>query len=80
MVSKKIVSRVIFYLYNITEFISYSCCTIGWSIQIQIFGNKLIKTTQVAPLKQELNYQKEKIMQRVNEALKENIVKEVLIQ
>jgi len=48
--------------------------------KIQIFGNKLIITTQVAPLKQELNYQKEKIMQRVNEALKENIVKEVLIQ
>jgi predicted nucleic acid-binding Zn ribbon protein len=48
--------------------------------KIQIFGNKLIITTQVAPLKQELNYQKEKIMQRVNEALKENIIKEVVIQ
>ena len=48
--------------------------------KIQIFGHKLIITTQVAPLKQELIYQKEKIMQRVNEALKENIIKEVIIQ
>lgn len=48
--------------------------------KIQIFGNKLIITTHVAPLKQELNYQKEKIMQRVNEALNENIIKEVMIQ
>lgn len=48
--------------------------------KIQIFGNKLVITTQVAPLKQELNFQKEKIMQRVNEALKENIIKEVVIQ
>ena len=48
--------------------------------KIQIFGNKLIITTHVAPLKQELIYQKEKIMQRVNEALNENIVKEVVIQ
>ena len=48
--------------------------------KIQIFGNKLIITTHVAPLKQELIYQKEKIMQRVNEALKENIIKEVIIQ
>ena len=48
--------------------------------KIQIFGNKLVITTHVAPLKQELIYQKEKIMQRVNEALGENIVKEVVIQ
>jgi exoribonuclease II len=48
--------------------------------KIQIFGNKLIITTHVAPLKQELIYQKEKIKQRVNEALKENIIQEVIIQ
>lgn len=48
--------------------------------KIQIFGNKLIITTHVAPLKQELIYQKEKIMQRVNEALNEKVVKEVIIQ
>jgi exoribonuclease II len=48
--------------------------------KIQLFGNKLIITTHVAPLKQELNFQKEKIKQRVNETLKENIVTEVIIQ
>jgi len=48
--------------------------------KIQIFGDKLIITTPVGPLKQELIYQKIKIMQRVNEALNENIVKEVIIQ
>jgi hypothetical protein len=48
--------------------------------KIQLFGNKLIITTHVAPLKQELNFQKEKIKQRVNETLKENIVSEVIIQ
>ncbi len=37
--------------------------------KINIHGNTLYITTSVAPLKQELNYQKEKIIQRVNEAL-----------
>lgn len=47
---------------------------------IQIHGNILYITTSVAPLKQELLYQKEKILQRVNEALGENVVKEVVIR
>jgi len=47
---------------------------------IRIHGNILYITTTVAPLKQELLYQKEKILQRVNEALGENIVKEVVIR
>jgi hypothetical protein len=34
----------------------------------------------VAPLKQELKYQKEKIKQRVNEALKQRVINEVIIQ
>jgi hypothetical protein len=34
----------------------------------------------VAPLKQELLYQKEKIILRVNEALGERVIKEVVIQ
>jgi hypothetical protein len=34
----------------------------------------------VAPLKQELSFQKEKIIQRVNEALGEKVIKEVVIQ
>jgi hypothetical protein len=48
--------------------------------KLQIIGDKLIITTSVAPLKQELKYQKEKIMQRVNEALGQRVIKEVLIQ
>jgi hypothetical protein len=34
----------------------------------------------MAPLRQELQYQKETILVRVNEALGENIIKEVIIQ
>jgi hypothetical protein len=48
--------------------------------KLQIFGDKLIITTHVAPLKQELIYQKEKIRQRVNEALGKKIINEVIIQ
>ncbi len=48
--------------------------------KIQIHGQTLFITTSVAPLKQELVYQKEKIRQRVNEALKENVIREVVIK
>jgi hypothetical protein len=48
--------------------------------KLQIFGDKLVITTHVAPLKQELSYQKEKIIQRVNEALGKKVIAEVLIQ
>ncbi len=48
--------------------------------KLQIIGDKLIITTNVAPLKQELFYQKEKIRQRVNEAMGQRIVNEVIIQ
>ncbi len=48
--------------------------------KIAIHGNKLYITTYVAPLKQELLYQKETIIKRVNEALGEQVVKEVIIQ
>ena len=48
--------------------------------KLQIFGDKLIITTHVAPLKQELIFQKEKIMQRVNEALGKKIIREVIVQ
>jgi predicted nucleic acid-binding Zn ribbon protein len=46
---------------------------------IKIYGNKLYISTKVAPLKQELLFQKENIILRVNEALKENVIKEVII-
>ncbi len=48
--------------------------------KLQIIGDKLIITTHVAPLKQELFYQKEKIKQRVNEAFGKRIVNDVVIQ
>jgi hypothetical protein len=48
--------------------------------KIQIIGDKLIVTTSVAPLKHELIYQKEKIKQRVNEALGQRVIKDVIIQ
>jgi hypothetical protein len=48
--------------------------------KIQVIGDRLIISTTVAPLKQELIYQKDKIIQRVNEALGERVVREVVIQ
>ncbi|ULQ53978.1 DUF721 domain-containing protein [Flavihumibacter fluvii] len=47
---------------------------------IKIYGDKLYVTTTMAPLKQELLFQKEKIVERVNEALGEKVIKEVVIQ
>lgn len=47
--------------------------------KLQIIGDKLIITTSVGPLKNELIYQKEKIKQRVNEALKQKVINEVII-
>ncbi len=48
--------------------------------KIQIQGTTLMIHTSVAPLKQELLYQKDKILQRVNEALGEKIIREVMIR
>ena len=48
--------------------------------KLQIIGDKLIITTNVAPLKNELIYQKEKIKQRVNEVVGQKVVNEVIIR
>ncbi len=48
--------------------------------KIQIINSTLFITTTVAPLKNELLYQKEKIIERVNEALGEKTIKEVIIK
>jgi len=48
--------------------------------KIQIHGHTLYINTSVAPLKQELTFQKEKIIQRVNEALQDKVVTEVVIK
>ena len=47
---------------------------------IQIINHTLFISTSVAPLKNELLYQKEKIIQRVNDALGDNVIKDVVIR
>ena len=47
--------------------------------KIQIHGQTLFITTHMAPLKQELLFQKENIIARVNEALGEKTINEVVI-
>ena len=47
---------------------------------IKIIHHTLIITTTVAPLKQELLFQKENIIKRVNEVLGEGVVREVMIK
>lgn len=47
---------------------------------IQIVNQTLFISTSVAPLKNELMFQKEKIIQRVNEALGDKIIKDVVIR
>jgi len=48
--------------------------------KIQIINHTLYITSSVAPLKNELLYQKEKIIERVNAAMGEKVVKDVVIK
>ena len=48
--------------------------------KIQIIGTTLFITTSVAPLKNELGFQKDKIIERVNELMGEKLIKEVVIR
>jgi hypothetical protein len=48
--------------------------------KIQIINGTLFISSVVAPLKNELLYQKDTIIERVNEALGEKLVKEVVIK
>lgn len=48
--------------------------------KIQIINQTLFIRTNVGPLKNELLYQKDKIIERVNEAMGEKVIKEVVIQ
>ncbi len=48
--------------------------------KIEIHGQTLYITTNVAPLKQELLYKKDRILELVNEALGEKLIKEVVIR
>jgi len=47
---------------------------------IKIIDKTLFISTAVGPLKQELIFQKEKIKNRVNEALGQNVIHEVVIK
>jgi len=48
--------------------------------KIQIINQTLFINTAVGPLKNELLYQKDKIIERVNEALGEKVITEVVIK
>ena len=48
--------------------------------KIKIVNQTLFIESQVAPLKNELMYQKDKIIERVNEALGETVINEVVIK
>jgi predicted nucleic acid-binding Zn ribbon protein len=48
--------------------------------KITIHGQTLYVSTTVAALRQELLYQKDNIIQRVNEALGEKVIREVVIK
>jgi len=48
--------------------------------KIQIINQTLFITSTVAQLKHELLYQKEKIIERVNEALGEKVINDVVIK
>ena len=52
----------------------------NYTEKIQIVNGTLYITTSVAPLKNELIYQKKKIIERVNEALGENAIHEVVVK
>ena len=47
---------------------------------LKVINKTLFITTHVAPLKKELIFQKEKIKLRVNEALGEKVIEDVVIQ
>ena len=48
--------------------------------EIKIINDTLFITTHVAPLKQELIFQKEKIKLRVNEALGKKVIKDIVVK
>lgn len=52
----------------------------NYTEKIEIINSTLFISTSVAPLKNELSYQKAKIIERVNEALGEKVIKEVVIK
>lgn len=52
----------------------------NYTDKIHIYNNTLFISTSVAPLRTELIYQKETIIQRVNEAFGEKVINEVVVK
>ncbi|MDP4285742.1 MAG: DUF721 domain-containing protein [Bacteroidota bacterium] len=52
----------------------------NYTDKIEIIKSTLFISTSVAPLKNELLYQKAKIIERVNEALGEKVITEVVVK
>ncbi len=52
----------------------------NYTDKLEIIGGTLFIHTAVGPLKQELSFQKEKIIERINEAMGERVIKTVMIQ
>src|SRR5688572_24444860 len=48
--------------------------------KIHIIGTTLFITTSVGPLKHELMYQKDRIIERVNETMGEKLIKEIVVR
>ncbi len=48
--------------------------------KIEIVNQTLFITSSVGPLKNELVYQKKKIIERVNETLGENVIRDIVIR
>ncbi|WP_298301825.1 DUF721 domain-containing protein [Hydrotalea sp.] len=51
-----------------------------YTTKIEIINNTLFIYTPVGPLKNELQYQKSKIIERINEAFREQLIHEVVIR
>lgn len=52
----------------------------NYTDKLELRGHTLFITSKVAPLKNELLYQKEKIIQRLNEVMGEKLITEVKIK
>lgn len=52
----------------------------NYTDKIEIINSTLFISTNIAPLKNELIYQKAKIIERVNEELGEKVIKEVVVK
>ena len=52
----------------------------GYTSSIKVSGNKLILVITSGPLKHELAYNKDKLIQKINERMGEDYIKEIIIR